>query len=253
MAIEKKSLVWDEEGKHYFETGVDHGVLYLRKDTKHTDAIEGTNYYAGVVWNGLTSVEESPDGGDTSDVYADNIKYFTVVNAEDYKGTINAYYYPDEFAECNGEAEPVPGMKLSTQSRRHFGFVYRTKLGSDELQDLSYKLHIVYNCVVSSPSSVTHDTINDSIDAVEMSWEFSTVPESLSETFKNDHNVRVTANLVIDESKFAEGEKATYLQTLKDYLFGKDESAEGAGDAITPQLLPIESVYAILTTGALPA
>ena len=165
-----QKLTWDADGTRYYHTGVSQGVIYPM----------GSNntYGAGVAWNGLTSVEESPDGADVTDLWADNMKYASFRSAENYKGTINAYMYPPEFDECNGYASPITGLKFGQQRRKVFGLCYRTEVGSDTNPEAGYILHIVYGCTVS-PSSVTHDTINDNPDAAELSWDFESTPAAV--------------------------------------------------------------------------
>ena len=165
-------LTWDNDGSRYYHTGVSQGVIY--------PMVENNTYGTGVAWNGLTSVEESPDGADVTDLWADNMKYASFRSAESYKGTINAYMYPPEFDQCNGYAAPVRGFKLGQQSRKAFGLCYRTEVGSDTNPNAGYILHIVYGCTVS-PSSVTHDTINDNPDAAELSWDFESTPAAVQE------------------------------------------------------------------------
>lgn len=165
-------LTWDNDGSRYYHTGVSQGVIYPMG--------ENNTYGTGVAWNGLTSVEESPDGADVTELWADNMKYASFRSAESYKGTINAYMYPPEFDQCNGYAAPVTGFKLGQQSRKAFGLCYRTELGSDTNPNAGYILHIVYGCTVS-PSSVTHDTINDNPDAAELSWDFESTPAAVQD------------------------------------------------------------------------
>src|SRR3982751_3677172 len=132
-------LTWDQVGERFYETGVDHGVLYLPDAT-------GV-YNTGVAWNGLTTVTESPSGAEPNAQYADNIKYLNLISAEEFAATIEAYTYPDEFAQFDGIATPTPGVAIGQQSRRGFGLSYRTKKGNDvDGDDHGYKLHLVYGC-----------------------------------------------------------------------------------------------------------
>lgn len=166
-------LNWDAQGERLFETGVDHGVLYPWDATNSV-------YDTGVVWNGLTSVSESPDGAEPTELWADNIKYAILRSAETFGATIEAYTYPDEFGECDGSASPVTGVFIGQQSRKPFGFCYRTKVGSDTDTDASkYKIHIIYNCT-ASPSERSYETVNDSPDAITMSWEITTTPINIT-------------------------------------------------------------------------
>ena len=196
------ALVWDKSGERYFEAGVDHGVLYVQKP-------DGT-YNNGVVWNGLTAVTESPDGAEPNDLYADNIKYATLRSAETFGATIEAYTYPEEFAECDGSYALADGVYVGQQARKPFGFSYRTMIGNDTSSDIdsAYKLHIVYNATVT-PSEKNFETINDSPDAITMSWEVSTVPVPVT-------GKKPTATITIDSTKA----DATKLKTLEDTLYG---------------------------------
>lgn len=194
-------LVWDQIGEHIYETGTDHGVIYPTTD-------EGT-YGTGVAWNGLTGVTESPDGADVTDLWADNIKYASIRAAETFGGTIEAYTYPDEFAECDGSPELVPGVSIGQQARKTFGFSYRTKVGNEiKFDEYGYKIHLVYGASVS-PSEKAYETINDSPDAITFSWEFTTVPVEVV-------GFKPTALLTIDSTKV----DATKLAAIEAILYG---------------------------------
>ena len=200
-------LVWDDTGKHLFETGVQKGVLYPQV---------GGAYPKGVVWNGLSSVTESPSGAESNPIYADDIKYLNLVSAEEFGATVEAYTYPDEFAKCDGSAEISPGILVGQQERQKFGLCYRTVLGNDtEGNAYGYKLHIIYNAT-ASPSEKQYQTINDSPEAITFSWELSTTPTNV-----DGH--KPTASLVIDSTK-VDGEK---LKKLEDKLYGT-ESGEAS-------------------------
>lgn len=161
-------LVWDDAGNRFYETGVDQGVVY---------PIDGSgDYPVGYAWNGLIGVSENPTGAEPSPLYADNIKYLTLISAEEFGLTVEAYTYPDEFALLDGSVEPQPGVLLGQQPRAVFGFVYRTKVGNDvDGQEHGYKLHLVYGCL-ASPSEKGYQTINESPEAITFSWEFATTP-----------------------------------------------------------------------------
>ena len=194
-------IIWDQEGQRFYETGVDHGVLYPKSSGA---------YPRGYAWNGLTSVEESPSGGEASALWADNIKYLNLISNEDFGCTINAYTYPDEFEECDGTKSAANGLvQLSAQTRKVFGFTYRTLIGNDESgTDYGYKIHLVYGCT-AAPSSKTRSTVNDSPEAAELSWTVSTTPEVLTSTDANGKVFKPTAHLVIDSTNFkTSGEKA---------------------------------------------
>lgn len=219
-------LVWDKSGERLFETGVSKGVLYPQ--------VNGA-YPNGVVWNGLTSVTESPSGADITDLWADNIKYASIRAAESFGATIEAYTYPDEFAACDGSAELVPGVFLGQQKRTLFGLSYRTQIGSDvdTSADEAYKLHIIYNAT-AAPSDRSYSTMNESADAVTFSWELSTTPVSVT-------GHKPTASLTIDSSKVDPAK----LADLELVLYGDDGSA--------PRLpLPDEVASLMLGTSVVP-
>lgn len=221
-------LVWDKDGERFYETGTKQGVLYLRDDAG--------KYTKGVAWNGLTGVTESPSGAEVTSLYADDIKYLNLTSAEEFGGTITAYTYPEEFAECNGEISIAPGVVVAQQARKTFGLCYRTVIGNDvQGEAYAYKLHIVYGCT-ASPSEKAYATINDSPEAIEFSWEFSTTP--VSYTIAGMENLKPTALITIDSSKFTdEGTKAK-LKELEDKLYGTEEAE--------PTLPTPEEIYTIL-------
>ena len=202
-------LVWDSTGEHLYETGVRHGVLY---------PVNSTGVYdRGYAWNGLTAVTESPSGAEATDLYADDIKYLTLRSAETFGGTIEAYTYPDAFAECDGSVEVTAGMTIGQQPRKVFGLCYRTVIGNDtELDSHGYKLHLIYGAT-ASPSEKGYQTINDSPEAISFSWEFSTVPVNVT-------GHQPTASIVIDSTKFASAEMKAKLTALEDILFGSEEA-----------------------------
>lgn len=196
-------LTWDATGERFYETGVSRGVLYLRG--------EGGTYPEGVVWNGLISVTESPSGAEPNPQYADNIKYLNLVSAEEFAATIEAYTYPDEFAEADGSKEPLPGMKIGQQNRTTFGLSYQTKVGNDtEGQNLGYKIHLVYGAT-AAPSEKAYQTINDSPEAVTFSWELSTDPVSVP-------GFEPTASITFDSRELTESQ----LETLEEVLYGNE-------------------------------
>ena len=214
-------IVWDAIGEHTFETGVRNGVLYL-KDAQGA-------YSTGVAWNGLTSVSESPEGAEATDLYADDIKYLTLMSAENFKATIEAYTYPVEFEECDGSATIANGVVIGQQSRKPFGLCYRTAIGNDtDGNEHGYKLHIVYGCQ-ASPSEKQYSTINDSPEAITFSWEVSTTPV-------NVNGKKPTATLIIDSTK-ADKAKLTALEAI---LYGSD-SAE-------PRLPLPDEIATLMTT-----
>ena len=215
-------IVWDAVGEHTFETGVRNGVLYL-KDAQGA-------YNTGVAWNGLTSVSESPEGAEATDLYADDIKYLTLMSAENFKATIEAYTYPDEFEECDGSATIANGVVIGQQARKPFGLCYRTAIGNDtDGNEHGYKLHIVYGCQ-ASPSEKQYSTINDSPEAITFSWEVNTTPV-------NVNGKKPTATLIIDSTK-ADKAKLTALEAI---LYGSES---------TEPRLPLPDEIATLMTTA---
>lgn len=200
-------LVWDQISEKVYETGADHAVLYLPNDA-------GV-YETGVAWNGLLGFDENPSGAEATKLWADNINYATMYSAEEYGGTIRAYTYPDEFEACDGSVEIAPGVVAGQQNRKSFGFSYRTLVGNDvKGTDYGYKLHLVYGCMCS-PSSKTHDTVNDSPSAVEFSWEVTTTPVAVD-------GFKPTATLEIDSTKLNTEEGKAKLEELEAILYGSD-------------------------------
>ena len=198
-------LTWDNTGERIFETGVKQGVLYpIQSDGKYTK---------GVAWNGLTAVTESPSGAEATALYADDIKYINLLRNEEFGATIEAYPYPDEFAECDGSAELATGVMIGQQKRKIFGLCYRTTIGNDvEGNDYGYKLHLVYGCL-AAPSEKGYSTINDNPDAITFSWEVTTTPVNV-EGFKP------TSQITIDSTK-ADPAKLAALEAV---LYGGAET-----------------------------
>ena len=199
-------ITWDKSGERVYETGVDHGVLYIPNT-------QG-DYVNGYAWNGLTTVTESPSGAESNPQYADNIKYLNLLSAEEFGGTIEAFTYPEEFGQCDGTAAPSPGVLLGQQSRKTFGLSYRTKLGNDmDGQDHGYKLHLVYGAL-AAPSEKAYASVNESPEAITFSWEFTTTPVDVGQI--SGTNYKPTATLTIDSTKV----DATALDTLGEFLYG---------------------------------
>lgn len=223
------ALSWDETGERLYETGTRRGVLYPMNSA-------GTGYDAGVAWNGLTKVTESPSGAEETALYADDIKYLSLYSAEEFGATIEAYTYPDEWAECDGSAELAPGVLAGQQARKAFGLCYRTVLGNDSLGEAyGYKLHLIYGGK-ASPSDRSYSTINDSPEAISFSWEVKTTPVSTGNA-----SLKPTSYIVIDSTKA----DATKLAALEVILYGTPASGEGqsATAAVDPRLpLPSEIV-----------
>lgn len=199
-------LVWDETGKKLFETGVSNVALYPQDTT-------GV-YGAGVAWNGVTNISESPSGAEATTLWANNGKYLNLYSVEEYASSIEAYTYPDEFAECDGSAEIAKGVSIGQQTRKSFGLAYKTLIGSDtDGNDHGYKLHLVYGCK-AAPSERSHATVNDSPEALSFSWEISTTPVSVT-------GHKPTASVEIDSTKV----NAEKLAAFEKILFGSAEAA----------------------------
>ena len=210
-------LTWDATGDRLYETGVDRGVLY--------PITTGSTYGTGVAWNGLTAVNESPSGAESNPQYADNIKYLDLTSAEEFGFTIEAFTYPVEFEECDGSATLAEGVIIGQQTRKMFGFSYRTLVGNDtEGTAHGYKIHLCYGCK-ASPSEKSRSTVNDSPEAVAFSWEVTTTPVNV-----NGH--QPTSHLIVDTT-VADSEKVTALETK---LYGDSSSG-------TPTLPTPDEVY----------
>lgn len=220
-------LVWDKTGEHFYETGVKNGVLYPM-------SASGT-YPKGVAWNGLTAITESPSGAEATALYADDIKYLNLMSNEEFGATVEAYTYPDEFAECDGSASLTEGVYIGQQARKTFGLCYRTTLGNDSKgNDYGYKLHIIYGAM-ASPSEKAYSTINDSPDAITFSWELSTTPVAVA-------NFKPTASLTIDSTKV----DSAKLAALEDILYGKDGTGEDHSTGAVDPRLPLPDEIATL-------
>jgi hypothetical protein len=193
-------LVWDQVGQRVYETGVDHGVLYIPNNL-------GV-YENGYAWNGLTTVTESPSGAEANPQYADNIKYLNLLSAEEFGATIEAFTYPDEFAQCDGSVEPQPGVIIEQQPRKTFGFSYRTKVANDLNPEAGYKLHVVYGAL-AAPSEKARATVNDSPEAVAFSWDVTTSPVPVT-------GYKPTAHMVFNSTKVG----AAGLAALEQALYG---------------------------------
>lgn len=196
-------LVWDQTGERFYETGVRNGVLYPQ--------VAGA-YPKGVAWNGLTAVTESPSGAEATPMYADDIKYLNLMSAEEFGATVEAYTYPEEFAECDGSAAIATGVYIGQQVRKAFGLCYRTVLGNDvDNNDYGYKLHLIYGAM-AAPSEKAYAAVNDSPEAVTFSWELTTTPVAVKD-------FKPTASVTIDSTK-VDAEK---LAALEDILYGTED------------------------------
>ena len=208
-------LIWDEQGAKKFEAGTDHAVLY---------PISNGAYPKGVAWNGITSISESPEGGDAQDFYADNIKYGSLRGAENFNGTVECYTYPEEWKACDGRTELATGVTIAQQNRKAFGLSYRSLIGNDtEGLDLGYTLHLVYNAT-ASPSQKSRSTINESPEAGTFSYEFKTTPVPVTVI----NNAKATSHIEIDSTKVTKAQ----LDAIEEILYGKDGTATYT--AVTP-------------------
>lgn len=223
-------LVWDKSSERLYETGVKNGVLYVQGT--------GGTYTKGVAWNGLTSVTESPSGAEPTPLYADDIKYLNLLSTEEFGATIEAYTYPDEFAECDGSKSLAAGVYIGQQARKAFGMCYKTTLGNDtEGNDYGYKLHIIYGAL-AAPSEKAYETINDTPEAITFSWEISTTPV-------NVNGSKPTSTIVIDSTK-ANPEKLAALEVI---LFGAD-APNGEGTGTDPRLPLPDEIATLMAEGA---
>lgn len=203
-------ILWDQVGEHIYETGTKQGVLYVQDNNGA--------YPQGVAWNGLTAVNESPEGAEANDIYADDIKYLTLRSAENFKATIEAYTYPDEFEECDGSRSLIAGVTIGMQPRKAFGFSYVTTVGNDvKLDEYGYKIHCVYGATVS-PSEKSYQTINDNPEAISFSWEVDTIPVPVT-------GHKATSHLIIDSTKVTDKQ----LKAIEAVLYGTDATAGTEG------------------------
>lgn len=204
------ALQWDQTGSRKYENGVQKCVLY---------PMSSASYPTGVAWNGITAINESPEGADVTDLWADNIKYGTMRAAEKFGGTIEAYTYPDEWEACDGSATPISGVAVGQQTRKTFGLCYRTEIGTDADSAAGYKLHVVYGAT-ASPSERNHETINDSPDATTMSWDFDTIPAAFNATGSYSA-LKPTAHIVFDSMALG----STKMAALESVLYGAGASS----------------------------
>lgn len=212
------ALVWDDLGQHLYETGVEKGVLYVSATTGEGSSAVTDPYGLGVAWNGLTGVTEKPSGAEATDLWADDIKYLSLMAAEKFDCTIEAYTYPDEFAACDGSANLISGVRIGQQDRKPFGLCYKTILGNDTDGNAhGYKLHLIYGCK-ASPSEKSYSTINDSPEAITFSWEVNTTPVNVS---YNNVDYKATSYLEIDSTKV----DSTKLTALEAILYGSQNAA----------------------------
>lgn len=198
-------LVWDQVGSRVYETGVSNGVLYIPNSSGA--------YTNGYAWSGLTTITESPSGAESNPQYADNIKYINLISAETFGGTVEAFTYPDEFAQCDGTAV-VNGVQIGQQTRRTFGLAYKTLMGNDlENTDYGYKIHLIYGAT-AAPSEKAHSTVNDSPEAITFSWDLSTTAVAVGTI--DGVTYKPTSTLTIPSNKVS----SSALSDLEDILFG---------------------------------
>lgn len=213
-------LIWDKVGERFYETGVSNCALYVYDDVAQ-------DFGAGVAWNGITSITETPSGAEANAIYADNIKYLSLLSAEEFGASIEAYTYPEQFEECDGSAAIAPGVMIGQQARKKFCLAYKTIKGNDIQNDsYGYKLHLIYNCN-AAPSERAYSTINDSPEAIAFSWEISTTPVAVT-------GHKPTSILTIDSAKVDAGK----LASVEEALFG--------GDAEEAKILMPDEVLALL-------
>jgi hypothetical protein len=222
-------LIWDRSGERFWETGVSKGVLFPMSSTPGA-------YGDGVAWNGLINVTQSPTGAEASALYADNIKYLNLMSVEELEASIEAYTYPDEFAECDGSASIAQGAKIGQQARKMFALSYQSKIGNDLNPDLGYKIHIIYGCI-AAPSEKSHDSVNDSPEAMTFSWDLTTTPVEVP-------GFKPTASIEIDSTKT----NAAKLAQLEEILYGKDATTEPVSAAVPARLPLPEEIITILGT-----
>lgn len=220
-------IVWDKTGERFYETGVDRGVLYLKSDPKEPEFFEkavGNSksrvapppaYSFGIPWNGLTAVNDNPTGAEPTNHYADNIKYLTLMSAEDLAFTIEAFTYPIEFEVCEGRRRVANGVSIGQQERSMFGFSYCSKVGNDESENAGYKIHLYYGCL-ASPSSRNYQTINESPEPINFSWDVAT-------NTVNVPGFKPTASMAIDTTGMTEEELAMVAQ-LEKVLYGSEDT-----------------------------
>lgn len=220
-------LQWDKSGERYWETGVSKGVLFPMSSTPGT-------YGDGVAWNGLINVTQSPTGAEPNTLYADNIKYLNLMSVEELEASVEAYTYPDEFAECDGSAVVAQGAKIGQQTRKTFALSYQTKIGNDLNPELGYKIHIIYGCL-AAPNEKSNDSVNDSPEAMTFNWDLKTTPVEVS-------GFKPTASIEIDSTKT----DAAKLADLELILYGKDATTEPVAAAVPARLPMPDEIITIL-------
>lgn len=234
-----RPLVWDQDGERLYEVGIDKVAIFLQ-------GADG-KYGKGVAWNGVSSVEENPSGAEVNKLYADNNVYATVTSNEEFGVTIQAYTYPDEFAECDGSKSAVPGVYITQQARTKFAMAYRSLIGNDtESTDYGYRIHFVYGCL-ASPSSRSHETINENVEPGTMSWEITTTPAQVN-VLVNGKKLKNTAHIYIDSTKL-DAEKLAAIEAL---VYGSDaaDAAMPTPDELLELLTPTVNITVAAEAGS---
>lgn len=246
-------LVWDAVGKHMYNTGVDRGVLWVGSFDSSTGTTTWSN---GVAFDGLRSVDANPDGADEQAFYADNIKYLSLRGVENFGGSIGCYYTPEEFDACDGTAALTPGVKIGQQVRKAFCFTYRTLVGNELVgNDLGYDIHIVYNATVS-PSSRSNQTVNESPEPLELSYDFTTNPIAVNIA---STNYRPVSHIIVSSPDIvtfsAPAQKTAYEEDFvlfENYIYGCDEDTEHSITARDSKILLPDQIHTLFTTHAYP-
>ena len=215
-------ILWDQAGERLYETGTAKGVLFPQD--------ENGAYEAGVAWNGLISVKKSNDGAEETPLYADNMKYLSMMSAENAKGSIDAYTYPDEFEACDGSAVAVKGVYVGQQTRKPFGLVWSTIVGNDtQGNNYGEKMHFLYNAKVS-PSERAYETVNEDPTAITFSWEYTTTPVDLSAVGLDPSAAITVSKTEVSESQW---------KALQDMVYGTE--------AEEPKLPSITEIITMMT------
>lgn len=193
------TIVWDETGKRFYETGVSKGVFY-----------DEEGY--GVAWNGLTSVDIATSEK-VQPVYFDGLKFNDIVTMGEFSGTIKAFTYPDEFLPYEGLLQDQDGFYITEQPVGRFGLSYQTRIGNDiEGLDFGYKLHVVYN-LTAVPSQRTFQTLTLDTEPIDFEWAVTAIPEFID-------NFRPTAHVIFDSRKM----DPWLLADIEDILYGGEDN-----------------------------
>lgn len=227
---------WDQIGEKLFQTGCDHGVLYPQSNK---------SYPKGYAWSGLTGVTQNPGGAEENAVYADNIKYLGLLSAETFGATVECLYYPDEWAQCNGETEVAEGVNIGQQRRNSFGFSWRTKIGNDtEGEDYGYIIHLAYGCK-ASPSDVSNETVNESPDVATLSYTITTTPIDVNGKGPDGKPYKPTSHITLNSTKM-DPEKLAEIEAI---LYGTDGTGEDGEGGTEPRLPLPDEIISMLAAG----